>query len=177
MKKSILALIALVGLITIFSGAASAQSRTEVFGGYSFIHVNNSGFTANANGGTGSVAFGVLPLVSVVGDFGVYHGGTNGINGTLESYLFGPKVQVPVGRLHPFGQALFGGAHLGSNNCEGHCGTNTFAMALGGGLDADVAPHIGIRVIQAEYFMTKLQNESDNRQNNLRISAGVTFRF
>ena len=177
MKKLIFSFVALCGLLAISSGAASAQSRTEIFGGYSYVHITDSGATTNANGGTGSIAVGLLPAVSAVGDFGVYHGGASGIDGNMTTYLFGPKVQVPVGGIHPFAQVLFGGAHLGFSGCSGSgCSENSFAMALGGGFDADLLPHIGLRLIQLEYLRTDLALIS-NRQNNLRLSTGVTFRF
>ena len=176
MKKLILSFVALCGLLAISSGVASAQSRTEIFGGYSYVHIDDAGATANTNGGTGSVAFGLVPAISVVGDFGAYHGGQNSIGGNIETYLFGPKVQVPVGGIHPFAQVLFGGAHIGISNCTG-CTENSFAMALGGGLDADMLPHIGLRLIQVEYLRTDFNDAINNRQNNVRISTGVTFRF
>jgi hypothetical protein len=47
-------------------------------------------------------------------------------------------------------------------------------MALGGGLDWYATRHIGIRLIQAEYYMTRFSSQT---QNNARISAGVAFRF
>jgi hypothetical protein len=50
-------------------------------------------------------------------------------------------------------------------------------MALGGGLDWNATPHIGVRLIQAEYLLTKFNDGANNRQNNVRVSAGVVFRF
>ena len=54
---------------------------------------------------------------------------------------------------------------------------NAFAIALGGGLDAKVSPHIAIRVAQVDYLLTKFQDDQDNRQNNVRVSAGIVFRW
>jgi hypothetical protein len=47
-------------------------------------------------------------------------------------------------------------------------------MTVGGGLDWNATPHIGVRLIQAEYFMT---NFASVRENGARISTGVVFRF
>ena len=47
-------------------------------------------------------------------------------------------------------------------------------MTAGGGVDWNATTHIGIRLIQAEYLMTRFASET---QNNARISAGVVFRF
>jgi hypothetical protein len=47
-------------------------------------------------------------------------------------------------------------------------------LAAGGGLDWNATTHIGIRVIQAEYVMTRFGGDT---QNNARISTGVVFRW
>jgi hypothetical protein len=176
MKKSILSLVALFAFATIFASQASAQSG-EVFGGYSYVRLNDQGSISNTNGGTGSLAVRVIPFVAAVADFGVYHGGPSSINGNLTSYMFGPKVSAPLGAIHPFAQVLFGGARLSTGSGSNNFHENSFAMALGGGLDASVLPHIGVRLIQAEYFQTNFDDGLKNRQNNVRISAGVTLRF
>lgn len=185
----------LVGAILLLAGAAAAQdsSRFEVFGGYSYVRADASIFGTtngyNFNGGSGSFAFNVLPSLGIVGDVGGYRfsGGTGlpGGQGTVITYMFGPKFSYHAGRFTPFAQSLFGGARLtgdvlclGEGNCPGS--QTSFAMALGGGLDWNLTPHIGLRVIQAEYLMTQfniLGVSSSSQQNNARISAGVTVRF
>jgi hypothetical protein len=52
-----------------------------------------------------------------------------------------------------------------------------FAMTAGGGMDVKISPHFSIRPVQAEYFLTKIPDGLDNRQNNFRFGAGVVFRF
>lgn len=185
----------LCAVMLLFAGAAAAQdddSKVEVFGGYSYVRVN-PGFGApglNFNGGSGSIAYKVFPMISLVGDFGGYHWSGSGSDATVVSYLFGPKASFHAGPVTPFVQGLFGGAHLSgtAGGCDvagvraegsiiGGCGSgsdNAFSMALGGGLDWNATPHIGVRLIQAEYLMTRFLS---NTQNNARISAGVTFRF
>ena len=185
MKKWVL----LCAAALLFAGGASAQDfpRAEVFGGYSFAHLGADGSSANFNGGSASVAYNLFPWLGVVGDFGGYHGDSSFGNGNLYSYLFGPKVALRHGPITPFVQALFGGAHAtASVSCDtarvkpqgtvecGSIGENSFAMTVGGGLDWNATPHIGVRLIQAEYFMTNFAN---TRENGARISAGVVFRF
>jgi opacity protein-like surface antigen len=182
----------LCGALLLFSGIASAQDspKIEAFGGYSYLRVN-PGFDApgeNFNGGSGSLAYNFTPMLGVVADFGGYHWSQSGEDATAVSYLFGPKVALRHGPITPFAQALFGGAHIGfsGNECddarvhrEGDCenfssSDNAFSMAIGGGLDWNATTHIGIRVIQAEYLLTRF---GGNSQNNARISTGVVFRF
>ena len=54
---------------------------------------------------------------------------------------------------------------------------NSFAMTAGGGIDFKVSRHVSIRPVQAEYFLTKVPDGLNNRQNNLRIGAGVVVRL
>ncbi len=190
----------LCGAMLLFAGLASAQDspKVEVFGGYSYLRANEGGQGFNFNGGSGSLAYNLTPWLGVVGDFGGYHWGGSGLfqgeDATVETYLFGPKVALRHGPITPFAQVLFGGAHIGaSGECsdvrihhEGtvnECGSgseNGFAMTLGGGVDWNATPHIGIRLIQAEYLMTRFNGEGNNggsTQNNARISTGVVFRW
>jgi len=180
-------------MLLLFAGAAAAQDETpkvEAFGGYSYVRVNPGfGFSGqNLNGGSGSLAYNFNSWLGAVADFGGYHWSQSGVDATVVSYLFGPKIAFRSGPVTPFAQVLFGGAH-GSGSffttCpdsrirpQVSCGftgsDNTFAMTLGGGLDWNATDHVGIRLIQGEYFLTRF---ASNSQNNARISAGVVFRW
>ena len=48
------------------------------------------------------------------------------------------------------------------------------AAALGGGVDIKLNDAFAIRAVQADYLMTRFLDE---RQDNLRLSFGVVFRF
>ena len=60
---------------------------------------------------------------------------------------------------------------------SGSSGTNAFAANLGGGLDLRLNHRFSIRLIEADYLLTTFNNQSNNRQNNARISAGAVIRF
>ena len=168
-------LVLLCALVVCFGGVARAQDHPalETSFDYSYVHASDSGFSANLNGGSASVAFNPSSWLGLVADFGGYKGTQNGLDGgNVFTYMFGPKVAMRQGRFTPYAQALFGGGHAdvaGATN-------NAFAMALGGGADVNLTEHIGVRVIQAEYVLTRF-NFVTNQQNNVRISAGVVFRF
>ena len=49
--------------------------------------------------------------------------------------------------------------------------------AIGGGLDANINKHVGIRIIQVEYLLTKFTDGGDNKQDNFRASAGLVLHF
>jgi hypothetical protein len=48
---------------------------------------------------------------------------------------------------------------------------------VGGGFDFRISGHVSIRPVQAEYFMTRLPNGLDDRENNLRLGAGIVLRL
>jgi opacity protein-like surface antigen len=170
--------------------------KLDLFAGYSYIHhtfggnqsssnnQSSSGNGLNFNGGSGAVAFNFTPMFGVVGNFGAYHNRSFSSSPTTFTYLFGPQFTFR-GNEHvsPFFHVLLGGAHQsesfssGSNTSSSSNSSNAFALAGGGGLDVHVSPHIAIRVAQVDYLLTKFQDDQDNRQNNIRISAGIVFRW
>jgi opacity protein-like surface antigen len=89
---------------------------------------------------------------------------------------------LPGKKAQPFAQALFGLAH-GSGSEFPHSGNglttsaNSFAFDLGAGADFPVNKRLSVRILQLDYLRTALPNNSNNWQNNLRISAGLTLRF
>jgi hypothetical protein len=50
-------------------------------------------------------------------------------------------------------------------------------MTAGGGIDVKISKHFAIRPAQAEYFLTKIPDGLNNRQNNFRFGAGIMLRF
>lgn len=80
-----------------------------------------------------------------------------------------------------FAEGLIGGVH-GFNSVfpssQGIQGTaSSFGMQAGGGLDWTVTGRIRARVVQAEYVRSTLPNNSNNTQNDLRISGGIVYHF
>ena len=101
---------------------------------------------------------------------------------SLVSYLFGPRYSYDSSRRWtPFAQALVGGVHgfdaFFPSQDESGTAADAFAMSAGGGLNLDLNRHFAVRVFQADYFFTHLPNNQGDRQNNLRLSAGITLRF
>src|SRR5262249_23705169 len=130
------------------------------------------------------IAYNANNWLSGVADFGGYHSGNilgTGVDGTLSTYLFGPRISYRRNsRFTPFGQVLFGVAHIGgSHRLAFSTSNNSFAMALGGGVDVQVAHHFSVRPVQVDYLLTRF-NEFGNggqNQNSLRVSTGVVFHF
>src|SRR5438270_11773279 len=165
----------------------------DLFAGYSSVRfsTNTAGVkeTFNWHGFTGALAGNVNRWFSLVGDFGVYRikDLPRPVSGSAYTYLFGPQFSHRGQRWTPFAHALFGAARLadiqvstipsGSAFFNRSFPQNSFATALGMGLDGNFNKHIRVRPIQAEYLLTKFTDGRHNKQNNLRASAGLVLHF
>jgi outer membrane immunogenic protein len=137
-------------------------------------------------GGTGEIAVPIWRTFSAVAEVDGQH--TDHIPGSnvglgLISGMGGLRMRIPTRtKLQPFGQGLFGGVHGFDSYFAAPVGRlpttydTSFAMALGGGLDISVSKHIWIRALQVDYYYSELRNLEGNRQNQLRLGAGVVFR-
>jgi len=100
----------------------------------------------------------------------------------LVTYLFGPRFSYRKSpRFTPFGQVLVGGVHGFDGyfpNQNGSTATpDAFALAAGGGLNVYASHHLAIRPVQADYLLTELPNDNGDRENSLRLGAGIVFLF
>lgn len=157
------------------SALAQEAPKAEVSLGYSYMRANAGGAGFNLNGGSASFAGNVSSSFGIVGDFGGYHISEAGADLNVYTYLFGPRLSYrKQERVTPFVQALFGGARASAGFGGLTASENSFAMALGGGLDVKASSAVAIRIIQAEYLMTRFGGET---QSNARISAGIVLRI
>jgi opacity protein-like surface antigen len=182
--------------------------RVELFVGYThFGTFTNDTATGNRmvglNGGSTSLAFNFNRYLGLVGDFGGYAdtqlqlAGTGAnqplvvdASGRAFTFLAGPRLSFRNHtRFTPFAQALFGDVHASPvtvSNCAGSACTplpaqDAFAMTAGAGLDIGLTRHVSLRVVQAEYMMTRFAalpaTNNSTSQNDLRLSTGLVFRF
>ena len=180
--------VSLLASLSFFGGAAYAQERStfDVFAGYSYLRERPSSGSSNdfsLNGGSASFAYNFNGWLSGVADVGAYHNGNilgTKTDGTLTTYLFGPRVSYRhFGRVTPFGEVLFGGAHAGDNFFGTASSQNAFAMAVGAGVDYRVSRRFSIRPLKVDYLLTRFSEpgRGTQDQNNVRASAGVVFHF
>jgi Outer membrane protein beta-barrel domain len=186
------------GFLLLFTTLASAQlPGGNVYVGYSFVRadipantvlVTASGSTT-FNGWNGSLELKLLPWVGGVADFGGNYGTqhislncqlivpcpTTSINANvnLHTYLFGPRVSVPIGRVTPFAHALFGLAQTGGHAFSFSESDSSFSTAIGGGIDYRLIRPIAWRV-QGDFLHTRFFNTT---QNNFRFSTGLALHF
>lgn len=180
--------------------------RTELFLGYSYLRAAPTFADGNRlvhlNGGDASIAFNLTRSFGLVTDFsgfadskiavsgpGADPAGTFGSKGDAFTFLFGPRFSYRGHeRIVPFFQVLAGGVHASEVTLTGCVGAacqvlpaqSSFALTAGGGLDLKVQKHLAIRLVQAEYLMTRLADANtgySTTQNDIRLSAGLVFRF
>lgn len=178
-------------LAAVAAGPLSAQeqpSKFEAYAGYDYtrfnVNADVSGIAPsasyNGNGGGGQIEYNLNRWLGAVADLGGFLATSSG-NGAFAgggfTYLFGPRVNFRRGKITPFAQVLFGGIRTTDGIAQSTGTENNFAMTAGGGIDFKVSKHISVRPVQAEYFLTKIPDGLNNRQNNFRFSAGVVFRF
>jgi len=175
-------------LLMTVAGFAQIPSLGNVFLGYSYNRadtgLDNRG---NLSGWEGSVEGKFLPFIGIVGDVSAQYGTlqvpTTNIFGTpgpnldsktrVQSYLFGPRVSMSVGKVRPFAHVLIGAAHLHESNDLTSNSDTAFADAVGGGIDYHLIPRVAWRV-QADALQTRFH---DTRQDDVRISTGLALRF
>ncbi|MFI5102701.1 MAG: outer membrane beta-barrel protein [Terriglobales bacterium] len=189
MKTSFVIILALALLGAARPVKAQEQAaKLEAYGGYYYAHFNVNAdvpgiapsATYNGNGGGGQLEYNANHWLGVVGDLGGFRAtssGSGSFAGVAFTYLLGPRVNFRRGKVTPFAQALFGGVWTTDGIAKSLGPENNFAMTAGGGIDFKVSKHVSIRLIQAEYFMTKIPDGLNNRQNNLRVGAGIVLRL
>ena len=114
---------------------------------------------------------------------------TPGVDANKITYLAGPRytwtawqghaTAADNRRLQVFGQALFGWTH-GFNSYypavpAPTSSAKSLAMQAGGGLNFYLTRNFGIRLLEADYVRTALPNAATNLQNDMRLSAGITW--
>lgn len=177
-----------LGLLFCASARAQDGGRVNVGIDYNYVRSNappGGCGCIDLQGGDGWLSFNFTRHVAVVGLVSGHRATDiegSGTNLTLTTFVAGLRYSFEVGRrVAPFAQVLVGGAHASGSLAPGNVlidgSSNAFAMIAGGGLDIALNHHFAIRAAEADYFMTRFKNGVNDRQNNLRLSAGVVVRF
>lgn len=174
--------------IALLAKAQEEPSRFDLYGGYYYARVNVNanvpGIAPSATyigeGGGGQLKYNAKNWLGVVGDLSGFYATSSGngaFAGAFLAYLLGPRVNFRHGKFTPFVQALFGGVRTTDGIAQSTGTENNFAMTTGGGIDFKLSRRVSLRPIQTEYFMTKIPDGLKNRQDNLRIGAGIVLRL
>lgn len=151
--------------------------KADVFGGYQFMHLSQSGTTVNGNGFDAAVTAKLFGNLGATADISGAYKTISGTSGHVYTYTFGPTFYLSrEGAVSPFVHALFGGTTAaGSISGAGSGSSNGFAMFIGGGVDAKVKNNMAIRVAQFDWLHYSVSGVSGS--SNVRLSVGAVFRF
>lgn len=165
--------------------------RYEISGMYFYVNAGPGSPFANFSnqGGGASFTYNASRWLGLTGELAGYDfkrslfpltGSTASVNGTMVSYLFGPRLNWrKFDYFVPFAHFLLGGAHSGIElTSTGN--QSSFALAAGGGVDMVLTKYLAWRVAQLDYLMTSFSGPAlggNARQDDFRAGTGVVFRF
>jgi hypothetical protein len=177
-------------------GIASAQNlpQINVFGGYSYLNFDlpanpSTGTTSQRlamNGWEFSAAVNLFHRISAEGDFSGHSlsncTGITTLNCSDFSYMGGPRYTFGsrTGKFTTFVHGLVGRDNATLPGPSGVSVTDdSVAVAAGAGIDYWFFRHmVGLQLGPVDYLYTRHLNEdSVPSQSNIRVSAGVVFRF
>jgi opacity protein-like surface antigen len=180
----------LVGALAPLGRAQDQQPKLDLSLSYSYIHVKSSSTselgTQGLNGGNLSISYKFRNWARLVGDVGLGVSGYRDsdilgikLRATQTTYMIGPRLVLPLGRLDAFAQGLFGVAHANAGMFDTPGKQTDFAYTVGGGFDYGLTKHFAVRPIQFEFLRTNFfeLQYSKLTQNDLRASTGIVFRF
>lgn len=185
-------------LLSTLSMPVMAQDApdAEVFGGYSFFKSDGGG---GLQGWNASVAINLGKSFGVVADFSGHYGSQSlradfsdpdfpatiiaraDADSKLHMILGGPQYSYRKHeKITPFAHALFGASHLstkatlsfGNITREISAADVAFTAAFGGGLDLKLSENVSLRMIQADYVLTRFGSST---QSNARVSVGIVL--
>jgi len=162
----------------------TSTPKNEIYGGYSWIHPNGNvdwgrvpdivdGFDASV-----THYFSQVHNLGVVADGSGHFAPSSGFHSNVGTALGGLQYKFHSDQLSPFVRVMAGTANLTPNFLNFQWKP---AVAVGGGLDLNLAKAWAIRIAQFDYIWTyyreqNLTHSTDN-WNMYRLSAGVEFNW
>ena len=176
-----------------FSSAALAQSKSSVFGGFSYLNGSNDLYYPNSNspellGWDASYTYKIAPRFGLTADFGGNYGPANNFGFSTGNFMQhtlmggGEFTALNFGRMQVNLRALAGASRLTTpypdffidSNGNGSNSQVAFSSAFGGSVDVKITPRVSWRIVQPEYLLTRF---GGTYQDNFRLSTGIVFRF
>ncbi len=112
--------------------------------------------------------------------FDVGETSTSNINGgnhdlKLYTFLAGARYMRDLSYgFRGYAQALVGAGHSSTDFIYDN-GQTALAYAGGGGLNYRISSRFSARILEVDYLLTEIPNAANNKQNQLRLTAGVVF--
>lgn len=202
-RREIVALSATATVLCALGTPATAQQQPypkwEIFGGYSFLYPGgdvhgtlplgliplSSTMESNRRGAGASVTYDFTRHFGMTVDASDHWGsGEKGIGNTIDDVDFsnlsiGPKFTFRHSHFSPFLEVLLGDQRLYP---EAFHRVHKLGGMVGGGLDINVARHLALRLIRADYVMSNYRfgpsaNTSTTDLHGVRLQTGLVFMF
>jgi len=172
--------------------AADDTPKVEVYGGFSFLHIDDNGLHApkrNFAGWDSEFQYNLNKLLGITADIGGNYGRIvpNTPNSHAYTFAFGPTFSFRREHATVFAHALFGENIISDNvipnpGCGSFCSTtdSAFAMLWGGGLDLKLSQRFALRLGQLDWLYTRhnlVPLGGKAFQNNIRYTGGITINF
>ncbi len=169
------------------AAAADDTPRAEVYGGLSFLHIDDNGLHApkrNFAGWDSEFQFNINKLLGITADIGGNYGRVAaGVpNSHSYTFAFGPTLSFRREHATIFAHTLFGENVISQNVITG--GSNpsptddAFCMVFGAGIDVKLSRTFALRLAQLDWLYTRHDLTSlggKDNQNNLRLTGGVVI--
>lgn len=186
-----------VGLAALSIARCYAQStdtanpaRFDLTMTYQQIRSNPVGSSSSLNfiGGATDFSINIRHGFSVFADVTGEHASQSAGGSPLNfvASLAGPQYRRRFKAVSIFGEAGFGAANAFASALPGSSGSiaagngirssaTCFATLVGGGLEFDLKKRLSLRLPQVDWLRTNFPNAASNAQNQLGLSAGLTF--
>lgn len=173
----------MMALVAAVALPARAQNtpQMEIMGGYSYLRSDVGGADLSMNGWQISVTENLNNWFGGTAEFSGFYANTTpplgppDINVNAHMFLFGPHFAFRKNpSFTPFAHVLVGAIRGSQGYLAISQAKTDFAAEFGGGFDIKVSKRVSIRVIQADYIATPFL---DQRQDNVRLSAGIVLRL
>lgn len=154
----------------------------DAYAGYSYVFKSPDASKGGMTGWDASLKMPIFgALLGIKGDVSGFNSksGPN-LNTRNMFFLLGPQVGIHISTSTIWLHGLIGSAHLSNSAIPNLSSDNTFAVAVGGGLDAGMSRHLAWRVT-CDFYNTHYSATSNNvgevRNSTARFSTGPIFRF
>ncbi len=178
MIRSRLLILVLCTFVFTLSAAAQEIPEFEIFGGYSYIKVNEGGAGTSYDLQTGwaaSVSPNLNRWFGLTADFSGHYETVGGAATKIHLFTFGPRFSIRRNeRFTPYFHVLAGGTRISTSFLTIRASDTGFAGIGGGGFDVHIGESLSVRMGQLDYVVTRF---SGRYQHDFRYSAGVVFRF
>lgn len=166
--------------LVLFTGSALAQDTPEfeIFGGYSYIKVNEGGAGTSYDlqrGWSASLSPNLNRWFGLTADFSGHYETVGGAATKIHLFTFGPRFTFHRSeRFTAYFHTLAGGTRISTSFLGMNASDTGFAGIGGGGFDVHASERLSVRVGQLDYVVTRF---AGRYQHDFRYSAGVVIRF